>query len=117
MNPVVHTILVAVLFLFFVVSYIKQRRSYQIVFAVWVLTTLLKYVSDGKTFTIVLGIAQIIFFIVAIFMLFRNKNANGTGNVKKMYKEMMSDSVDTTSIGQSNDDSSADDKDTKAENK
>ncbi len=85
MSPTVHVIIVIALFIFFIVSFLKERRAYQIVFSVWVLSTLLKYVSDDKIFTYVLGGAQLVFFVVAIYMLFRNKNSN----VKKLYSQII----------------------------
>lgn len=94
MNPVIHSILVAILFLFFIVSYLKQKRAYQLVFSVWVLSTLLKYVSDDKIFTTTLGVVQLLFFVVAIFMLFRTKNSG----VKNMYNEMMHDGEENDTI-------------------
>lgn len=76
-------ILIAVFFLW---QFIKSKKVAQLLIAVWAPLTLLSYVPAGKTFTYILGGAELALFVAVIFFLFK-------GNRKSYVKNMLNDSL------------------------
>lgn len=70
----VHIILAVLGTAWFLYSFIKERKIYQLLFVIWIPLTLLTYVSTNRIFLTVLGIVQLLFFILVIYFLFRNPN-------------------------------------------
>ncbi len=69
-------ITLAILFTaYFLYRFIKDRYIYEILFVVWVPSTLLVYISKDPTFIRWLGIFQMVLFILVIFFMFRKRGA------------------------------------------
>lgn len=66
MNIWFHLLFGGVAVLFFLWEYWRRRRMYQLVFACWVASTFLTYVSDAKAFQMGLGIIELVFCVVAL---------------------------------------------------
>lgn len=88
-----HLIIVVVLAAFCIFRFVKSRGAHEIVIAIWAGSTLLQYLSDDKTFIRILGVAQILFFLLVIYLLFRRKPQGNKGAVGMM-KEAMSEASD-----------------------
>ena len=80
----IHLALVVVGIAYFLYSYIKERRLYQLLLVIWIPLTLFTYVSKNRIYLIILGIVQLIFFILVIYFLFRRP-----GSRKKGYQDML----------------------------
>lgn len=72
MNLVIYLPLVIVITLFFLISYIKMRKPFQLAFAIWVPSTLLQYLDLGRGFFNVLSVIEILFCIVCVALLILN---------------------------------------------
>ena len=70
---IIHIAAVVVITALFIIGYIRQRYLYQLLFAIWVPTTLLRYLSNNKIYLIVLGVVQLLMFFLVIFALFRGR--------------------------------------------
>lgn len=71
----VHIALVIVLTAYFIYRFIKDRHIYELLFVIWIPSTLLQYVSSNPTYIRVLGIAQILLFLLVVFFMFRRRGA------------------------------------------
>ena len=63
---------------YFLYSYLKEKKIYQLLFVIWIPLTLLTYVCKKQWQVLRLGGIQLVFFILVIYFLFRNpgkKNA------------------------------------------
>lgn len=74
-----HLVLVIIGMAFFLYSFIKQRKTYQLLFVIWLPLTLLSYLSTNKVYLTVQGAVELIFFFLVIFFLFRNPNRKKVG--------------------------------------
>lgn len=74
-----HLVLVIIGMAFFLYSFIKQRKTYQLLFVIWLPLTLLSYLSTNKVYLTVQGAIELIFFFLVIFFLFRNPNRKKVG--------------------------------------
>lgn len=63
-----------VITLFFVFSYIKQRKAFQRAFAIWVPSTMLQYISNNRIFFNVLSVIEIIMFAVTMFLMLKDQH-------------------------------------------
>lgn len=72
-----HIILVVILTGYFIFRFVKNRNIYEILFIIWVPSTLLQYVSDDPTFLRALGVSQIVLFILVVFFMFRRRKSSG----------------------------------------
>ena len=70
---IIHIAAVVVITALFIIGYIRQRYLYQLLFAIWAPTTLLRYLSNNKIYLIVLGVVQLLMFFLGIFALFRGR--------------------------------------------
>lgn len=84
---IAHIILAVLGTAWFLYCFIKERKIYQLLFVVWIPLTLLTYVSKNRTFLTVLGIVQLLFFILVIYFLFRNPNRK-KGGYQQMLQEL-----------------------------
>lgn len=73
MNFTIYAAIAAVLTIFFICSYIKQRRPFQLAFAIWVPSTLLQYLSTSRVFFNILSVVEILMFLVVIFLLWKDQ--------------------------------------------
>ena len=64
---IIHIAAVVVITALFIIGYIRQRYLYQLLFAIWAPTTLLRYLSNNKIYLIVLGVVQLLMFFLVIF--------------------------------------------------
>ena len=92
---IAHIILAVLGTAWFLYSFIRERKVYQLLFVFWIPLTLLTYVSKNKTFLTVLGIVQLLFFILVIYFLFRSPNRR-KGGYRQMLKELDSYGRDST---------------------
>lgn len=74
-----HVVLVLLGMAYFLYSFTKQKRVYQILFVIWMPLTLLTYLSTNETYLTILGIAELIFFLLVIFFLFRRPKGSKGG--------------------------------------
>lgn len=73
MKFAIYAAIAAVLTIFFICSYVKQRRPFQLAFAIWVPSTLLQYISTSRTFFNILSVVEIIAFIGVLFLLWKDQ--------------------------------------------
>ena len=57
---------------YFLYSYLKEKKIYQLLFVIWIPLTLLTYVCKKQWQILILGGIQLVFFILVIYFLFRN---------------------------------------------
>ncbi len=74
MNFTIYAVIASLITLFFLISFIKQRRAFQLAFAIWVPSTMLQYVSTNRTFFNILSIAEIIMFVITIALLIKDQH-------------------------------------------
>ena len=73
MNIWFHLICGGLAVLFFFWEFCRRRKAYQLVFACWVASSFLIYVSEAHAFRIGLGIAELAFCVVAAVTLWRER--------------------------------------------
>lgn len=71
MNIWVHLGLAVLLTAYFAFRFWRDRQLYQLLFVIWVPSTLLAYVSTNAAFRVVLAAFQIIMFLLVLFFMFR----------------------------------------------
>lgn len=72
----IHLLLVVLLTSYFLFRFIRDRLFYQLLFLVWVPSTLLTYIpiiGRNSVFRIILGGFQLVMFLLVIFFMFRKK--------------------------------------------
>lgn len=74
MNVTFHIIFGILATAFFLWQYTQTKFTYQLLFALWIPSTFLTYVSPNKTFQLALGICELILFFLVLFFLFRNRS-------------------------------------------
>lgn len=85
-NPLVHIIFVVIGFAFFLWQYIKFRYVYQLILLIWIPLTLTQYISPDKTYLSILGVVQMLLFIVFVFFLFK-KNTQNKRDISKQLEQ------------------------------
>ena len=75
----IHLALVVIGIAYFLYSYIKERNHYQLLFVIWIPLTMLTYVSKNRVYLTILGIVQLLFFVLVIFFLFRRPRRKDSG--------------------------------------
>ena len=73
MNIWFHWICGGLAVLFFLWEFVRQRKPYQLVFACWVASSFLIYLSGARAFRIGLGIAELLFCAAALAALWRER--------------------------------------------
>ncbi len=72
MNFMIYAPIAIVLTVFFVLSYLKQKKLYLLSFAIWVPSTMLQYVSNNRVFFNVLCVVEFILFAVTMVLLVKD---------------------------------------------
>lgn len=80
MNVWFHLLFGGIAVLFFLWEFWRRRRAYQLIFACWVASTFLTYLSDVKWFQLGLGVAELLFCAAALFTLWRARKADQKAN-------------------------------------
>lgn len=83
----VHVALVVVISAYFLFRYIKERQIYELLFLLWVPSTMLQYITSNPLFLKLLGIFQILMFLLVIFFMFRRRRyrAHKTAEILAKY--------------------------------
>ncbi len=69
-----HIIIGSIATIFFLIRFKYTKLVYQLLLAIWTPLTFLTYVTESKTFQLVLGIVQLVlFFLVMIFLFIARK--------------------------------------------
>ncbi len=74
MNFWVHVVLAVLLTVLFLLQFVRQKQIYQLLFVIWVPSTLLVYIpaiGGNETWRMVLGGFQLLLFVLVIFFMFR----------------------------------------------
>jgi cbb3-type cytochrome oxidase subunit 3 len=90
MNFWVHLIVVILFTAYFIFRFVKDKYIYEILFVIWIPSTLLSYVTDNRAFLLGLGIFQTIMFILVIYFMFRKRGDRRTKTLQ-MLAEMAAD--------------------------
>lgn len=69
----IYATIAAVLTVFFLLSYLKQKRPFQLAFAIWVPSTLLQYISNNRMFYNILSVVEILMFLGVLFLLYQDQ--------------------------------------------
>lgn len=69
----VHIPLVILITAYFLFRFIKDKQIYELLFVIWAPITLLTYVSTDPVFVKVVGIIQVVLFILVIFFMFKRR--------------------------------------------
>lgn len=64
-----HLIFCVIATIFFVIQFIRLRRTYQLVFAVAIPATMLLYVSESRTWFYGIGVFELAMLILAVIMV------------------------------------------------
>lgn len=94
----VHIVVAVVLTVYFLYRFIKDRLIYQLLFVIWVPATLLAYVpviASNDTYRTVLGVFQVVMFILVIFFMFRRDPKKTKAAREAMFREMTDQPADT----------------------
>lgn len=73
MPPWLHIILVILITAYFLFRFLKEKQIYEFLFILWVPSTLLQYVTSDPTLLRIIGIFQIIMFILVIYFMFKRR--------------------------------------------
>ena len=69
----IYASIAAVLTVFFAISYIKQKKLFQLAFAIWIPSTLLQFLSNNRTYFNILSVVEILLFAGVIFLLLKER--------------------------------------------
>ncbi len=69
-----HVILAIIITVYFLFRFIKEKQIYELLFVIWVPSTLLQYVSTNTMFIRGLGIFQVILFILVVYFMFKKRS-------------------------------------------
>lgn len=89
-----HIVLATIFTGYFLYRFIKDRYVYELLFVIWIPSTLLPYVVNDPTIIRVIGIAQIVLFILVIYFMFRKRGAHRQKTLS-MLAEMAADRLPT----------------------
>lgn len=73
MSMWVHIVLAVVITVYFLSRYIKDKQLYELLFVIWVPSTLVQYILKSPTGLRILGIFQIIMFLLVIYFMFKRR--------------------------------------------
>lgn len=79
-----HILIIVLFTVYFIFKYVKDRYLYELIFIVWAPSTLLTYLITNRIALLVLGILQVICFVVIIFLMFKKRD----GHLKQTYKKL-----------------------------
>ncbi|WMJ24276.1 hypothetical protein RBG61_06325 [Paludicola sp. MB14-C6] len=92
MNFWVHLILAILFTVYFGFRFVKDKYLYELLFVIWIPSTLLTYLSRNATFTLCLGLFQIVMFILVIYFMFRRRGDRRMKTLQ-MLSEMAADKL------------------------
>ena len=101
-----HITLAIIFTVYFLYKFIKERFIYELLFVIWVPSTLLTYVTHDVTFIRWLGYYQIVLFFLVIFFMFKKRGARREKTfsiLAKMATDKYQDDEDTKEIENIND--------------
>lgn len=87
-----HIILAVLITGYFIFRFIKDRYTYEMLFIIWVPSTLLTYAINDPMLIRCLGIFQVIMFILVVFFMFRRRGDHRQKTLS-MITEMMADKL------------------------
>ncbi len=73
MNFWIYFGLTTIITVFFLVSFIKQRKAFQLSFSIWMASSLLQYLKLGKTFYNIFCVVEIVLFVLSIALLIKEQ--------------------------------------------
>lgn len=85
-----HIILAILITAYFLFRFIKDRYVYEMLFVIWVPSTLLPYVVTDVTINRFIGIGQIVLFILVVYFMFK-KRGDHRQKTFSMLAEMAAD--------------------------
>lgn len=68
---VLHIVLVVLAMFFFLFAYKKEKKIHQMILLFWIPFTLTRYITQNTTFLNIIGIIQIILFVLVLFFMFK----------------------------------------------
>ena len=74
MNFWIHLAIAVILTAYFLFRFVKDKQIYQLLFVIWVPSTLLTYVFTSRPLRIALVIFQVIMFVLVLFFMFKKPN-------------------------------------------
>lgn len=94
-----HIVLAVILTGYFLFKFIKDRYTYELLFVIWIPSTLLPYLTNNQTYIRIIGIAQVVMFILVIFFMFRKRGDHRKKTVS-ILAQMASDNLPDSSDGE-----------------
>lgn len=91
MNFAIYAAIAAVITIFFTISYIKQRRLFQLAFALWVPSTLLQYVCVDRVWYNVLSLVEIGLFVITMILTAKEMRERKRASRAELEKMLESD--------------------------
>ncbi len=98
MNFWVHVVLAVLLTVLFLLQFVRQKQIYQLLFVIWVPSTLLVYIpaiGGNETWRMLLGGFQLLLFVLVIFFMFR-RDPKKLAEARAAMKEEMSSKEDAS---------------------
>lgn len=92
---------VAIITIFFILQFIKHKKIFQLLIAIWAPITMLGYLPMDTTCTIILAAIQFIFFLTVIFLLFKSSRANVKNIANEMLEKNKDSELDTITVEES----------------
>ncbi len=80
----IHAAIAAAGTIFFLLSYLKHKQIYQLLFVIWFPITLLNYVSSNKVYVYILGAVQFLLFLAVLFFLFRRQGGSMKNTLEQL---------------------------------
>lgn len=108
---IIHIILAVLLSIYFIYDYRKEKSIYKILLIIWIPLTLLRYLSENRIFLTIIGIIQIIMFLLVLFFMFKPSKI-----IKNHESKKSSDNLDTILSSKHNSQTLEDVKDTNIDN-
>lgn len=90
MNPTVYIVLLAIFAVVFLLMFIKQRKPFQLILAIWMVMVILSNIIYNETLTIINGIIQIALFITTI-LLIRSERKKAYAKLEEMQNSQLPD--------------------------
>lgn len=94
MNVWIHIIAVIAIVIYSGYSFLKQKRVYHIIIVIWALLTLLNYVNVDPIVLKAAGVAQIIMFIIVVYLMFRRRHQSRMSTLE-LLAQMSAESLPT----------------------
>ncbi len=72
MNIAIYAPIAIAIALFFLLSFLKQKKPFQLAFAIWMPSTILQYVSNDHVYFNILSVIEIVFFLFTMALLMKD---------------------------------------------